>query len=296
MLFQTSGKIGSNLYLLTFGRACFYVIEELSGRLSLVDTGPPIFYPFLKKRLTSLGIAPSSLSRVYLTSDTYERVGALALLLTDHPRIEIASNDQILHSLSSYSLVESYCFQEKILGTLYPKLTPPRPLAEPLDLLMNRSSCLTLDKAEAHELSHRECSEVVSALYFPREGCIVAGKCLGFFRGNNLPAPRCSAPLVSTRDFLESFKDISFRNLAMPFDGVLSGALAMKHIRELSQTLHDVESEVAGALADGRSELEIQGFVEDQIFSDDSNDPFYRQALRHALSVTTTRLFPHHTK
>lgn len=287
MIIRATGQITEEVYLLTLGGTCRYLVKT-NGCNALIDPGCSAHLPSLLLRLSSLGLVPSDLTHIFFTHLHADRIAAGIRLKMINPAIKICGPHSQAETLP---LTWDSIVEEDISLSTLANAEADKSGSSPLaifsfDKLMTPGEPLSLSSSISLRLlaTPGHTQESVSYLLEP-EQILITDELAGYFRGRDLPAPGCD---YSIREAMQSIKSLSLLNLqalCMPYGGALSGALVNKHLTALTQVIEDVQSESIRAKQTGLQTTEIISQIERGLFSHQISDPIFKQSLQRSAGL-----------
>lgn len=290
MLLRATGIVESNIFLLTFGSSCHYLVQGEST-FSLFDPGLSVHITLLKRRLENLGLALSNLEKVCITHLHPERVGGIALLRKMAPKIKLLGSASMQNKLRDAAFVRSLYEQDCSLSRA---LVLPEP-CELLEFEEFRAG-LTIDSVVSDsdiikfssDVSARVVNSVGHTLdslsYFllPSRYAVV-DEGYGYFRGRDLAAPGGDFDLQQSINSLNKIQKLDVTGLCLPFGGVLVGQLVRKHFAAVIQNTEDLLKECAKAHTERLDDVDILQALKDQFYTPDPSDPILSSGMQRTL-------------
>jgi glyoxylase-like metal-dependent hydrolase (beta-lactamase superfamily II) len=287
MLIRATGQIGEEIYLLTLGGTCRYLIKT-TGCNALIDPGCSAHLPSLLLRLGTLGLTPSDLTHIFLTHLHADRVGAAARLKVLNPQIVVCGSHR--HSEILPLEWSAVLEQDQKLSTLA-NIKSATDAASPLtpfsfDKLMTPGEQLSLSSTVSLRLlaTPGHTKESVSYFLEPTQ-LIITDELVGYYWGRELPSPGCDYSIAEALRSIQSLGQLNLSALCMPHVGVLTGALVNKHLAALTQVIEDVQAESIRAKQIGIPSTEIISQIERGLFSHQISDPILKQSFQRSAKL-----------
>lgn len=299
MFLRSTTLIYPNLYLISLGGTCRYLITTDDGALTLTDPGASLHVPALLERLSHLGFDPKNLRNVLLTHLDADRISAIASLRRVSPELKVFGTAAMQRALTSTNLRKEIWQADQQYGDML-----FRDGARPEIPLDEFSRALTIDRplveADSIELGddglavrsltlpgHREHS--VCYMLVPHE-FVIADETLGYFRGSKFAAPGADYSLAGALASLVRFEHVEISGIGFSYGGAITGTLARKHLSALSQNCKDIVAEYKRAAAEGVPLDEIAAQIKESFYSPVVQDPFVSQSMEASFQALLSQL------
>lgn len=290
MLIRSTGLLQSDLYLLTLGGSCHYLIGT-EAVFSLFDPGLSAHIPMLLKRVNSVGFSLEGLQKIFLSHADADRIGGVPLLKKMRPEISLVGSPLLQSTLKNKTrLKEIYDENEKLsakfdLGGQLLKMD----FEEYYSLLQINSTVVDSDTARVTEdLSLRIIAcpghSPESLAYFVMPyGYLIVDEGFGYYRGQNLASPGGDKDLKAMVHSIERLNDLEINGICFPNTGTITGNLVRKHLQGIVQNTADLISESKKAKESAISEEEILASIKESFYREESGNPLLRANMEKSL-------------
>lgn len=290
MLIRASGPVFPELFLITLGESCHYLLVE-DGGFSLFDPGLSVHIPMLLRRINAAGFTVKQCRRVFLTHLHPERIAGVPLLRKLNPSIEIYCSPHTRAKLgSSEFLADLYRIDQELAGQFHLENEyRPLPFEEYQQLM-----------TVGHPVADGDIFPIpdgvdlrVVGLYGHARGSIgflvgqshflIADESLGYFRGRALATPGGDESLTEMVQLVKRFRDLNLSGLCLPDSGVLTAGLVQKHLSAVLQNTEDLLAESQRSHDSGMEDIMIRNSLHSSFFSATTPDPVLQYKLDRSL-------------
>lgn len=286
MLVRSSGQIDDELYLLTLGHTCHYLLGN-SDEFVLFDPGLSAHFPMLLKRIESLGFPIQALSKVCLTHTHGDRIGNVPLLRQLNPQIEIIASPALRTKLANPDTLRTIFDSDLALSKHFSEMreAPKLSFEEFSKLLsvtrvINDSDVIRLKSGkEVRAIAFPGHTEESVAYQILPVQYVLVDEGIGYYRGRELAAPGGDWDQAQALASMRKISKIAISGLCFPEGGVLTGQLIRKHVEALEQNSADLFSECTRAHLNGIGDEEIRKSVRDGFYTSTAPDPVLQDNL-----------------
>ena len=289
MLVRASGSIHPDLFLLTLGYSCHYLIRS-GERFSIFDPGLSAHIPYLIQRIDKLGISLGKLDYIFLTHLHPDRIGGLPYMRKVAPSLKVAASPLMRTKLQSEEFVRALYDKDLLLSEII-KLPGP---TEKLDFKEYRD-LLSIDKiivdADLFRFSEDLNMRVVSfpghtseslAYFIQPYHYLIGDEGLGYYSGRKFAAPGGDQSLPDMLTSIAKFNDLELAGICFPNTGVVTGSLVRKHLQAIVQNTEDMLTESSNAYMSRTPDSDIKFSIKDAFFTTDINDPLLANNLEQS--------------
>jgi 2-aminobenzoylacetyl-CoA thioesterase len=286
MLIKATGPIHTDLFLLTLGRSCHYMVCD-EDRFHLFDPGLSIQIPFLLKRIEALGWDPSELEYILITHLHADRIGGIPRLKKMFPKLKVAGSPHMRNKLAIGDTLREIYDADIALGKQFDVAGDKTEMD-----FEEYQSLFNIDKVIVDADLIRFQSEIAirvinypghtseSLAYFIQPyRYLVVDEGLGYHNGRKLAAPGGDVNLRQALDSIAKFNDLDIAGICFPSGGVMTGHLVRKHIQAIVQNTNDLFTESLKAYKDGVPEGDIETSIKDSFYTPEHPDPLLRHNM-----------------
>jgi glyoxylase-like metal-dependent hydrolase (beta-lactamase superfamily II) len=284
MLLRSSALIYPGIHLITLGATCRYVISTDSNALVLSNPGASAHIPYLEKRFESLSLSLKNVQRVVLTSLDAAKVGGIALLRRQLPKLKVLAPTTLHAALSDEGLIRDLWERDQLLSSSFHVDKAPSfsEFKDALRIDKHLSDAETIDLGDEMLLRcvYTPGYKTHSATYIvvPHE-FLITDETFGYYRGRSLAAPGANTQIAAAATSLAAFEHMELSGIGFPYIGAITGTLVRKHIDSVCQNTTDIVQQVAEGRQDGVSVEEIREQLKEAFFSSNIQDVFLQAAL-----------------
>lgn len=296
MLIRATGPVVSEIYLLTLGRSCHYLVGDQES-LTLIDPGLQCHIPALLTRIEQLGFSPDSIKNVLLTHLHADRAGGIPLLRKMLPQAQLSTSQAIMDKLAKPETIQHIYQEDADLTKLYPTIDD-----NPLEFEEYKRGFAISDVINDSMLIHvtpntniRPFSIVAhtdhSLGYFiePQQYFVV-DEGFGYFRPKSFAAPAADYSIQASIDLFEKLAHFEINGLCLPQSGILSGELGARHTKEVLQNTRDLVQEVENATKENYPVEHIKNSITSAFYQSDSPDPLLKHNMKRSLNAIWDQL------
>ena len=292
MLIRTSGPITDELYLMTLGQSCHYLLAGREGVL-LVNPGGSAHLPGLLARLGEAEVSLREVRAIAATSLDAHCVGAAPLLMELCPTAVFSVSAAQSRCLADPSFVERLYRQDLQLCTMMPahEGSTCLPLAAYHEFLKRHQ---TLSETETLQPIGPCTLRVLSApghtaesiaLHHPHAGILIGDETCGYYNGRFPAAPGGDWDLSAAAEAAARADDLEADVLALPFHGALSGSLVHKHLQAVARNTRELLQEAEAAAKDGVPLPQVISSMREYFFSFTAADPVLGGSIARTVSA-----------
>lgn len=291
MLIRTTSAIDDGAFFLTLGDSCLYLFRGAAGAY-LIDTGSSVHIPQLLKRLDELEVKPAEISHIFLSNNNPARIAGLPLLLRSAPDASIYCSQSLQALLKQEEALQMLFEANKSFRDFYPRLrfdgisnedfvaafarARPFPSAE---------SITVRDDLTIRAIATPGHSPHSTAFYVPELNLLIADQTFGYFRGKEPLAPGADFSIDQSLESHKLVQDLQVNSLGFHYVGMISGALAQRHLSDLADATSSLVKECKNASIAGVRHEEIVDSLRETVYTSAYQDPLLQWQLDRSVAA-----------
>ncbi|MEZ4752707.1 MAG: MBL fold metallo-hydrolase [Bdellovibrionota bacterium] len=290
MLTKSTGKLYPNLFMITYGNSCHYLLKA-EHDLILFDPGLTAHVHLLPKRLEQLGFQASRITKIVLTHLDPHRIGGIPALRDIAPMAKLAASPAQISLLENQNFIEYVQKQDQELsqhffsagdqGIFKREKYFTRFLVEE-EIRFDRSLPLG---AEASLQAIQGPGHTVNSIcfYIRPINVVIADDGLGYFRGEQLPGPAADYSIEANKLTLARILELDIEAICLPHFGALSGDAARSHIKRTLEALENLVRECNQAIEIGVKAPDIKQAIKESFYQIEKWDPIAEDSFERSL-------------
>jgi glyoxylase-like metal-dependent hydrolase (beta-lactamase superfamily II) len=296
MLVRQTGKISSNVALISRGTQCNYGV--ISEKTLLIDTCPSFEVNALLKKLIEVEIDPKTLFGIALTHLHPEKVAGLIAIKERFPEIKIIATSKMEAILSSEEFLASLrnsdeiaaqtagtesFLQDKSIAELRATLSPSMVIREGELLQLGKDCSIRIIAMPGHT------DHSVAYLIQPNQ-VLVTDEGSGYFKLKGFTANGGDQSIEENLRSLKRIETLEISALALPHHGAITGNLIRRHLKTVQDYTAGMIAECREAFSLEMAEEEIFVGLRGAFYSDETLDNMSQLSITRSLDAIWSQI------